>query len=134
MKKLAIALAVVISLSIASVAAAKQHEWRDGIVTNITSEAPGATPPAAETVFRYRMQRAYYWITTGNITYVLVNAWSVGFHSPKAPLNVTLNGKVKIAIEGKNAWILDDSGKQIERPIVAKIADAGAPPTAPAKE
>jgi hypothetical protein len=134
MKKLAKALAVVISLSVASVAAAKRHEWREGMVTKITSEAPGATPAAAETVFRYRIQRTYYWITTGNITYVLVNAWSVGFHAPKAPLNVTLNGKVKIAIEGKNAWILDDSGKRIERPIVAKIAEVIAPPTTPAKE
>jgi hypothetical protein len=105
----------------------KQREWRDGIVTKITSEAPGATPPAAETVFRYQIQRWYYWITTGNITYVLVNSWSVGFHAPKAPLKVTLNGKVKIAVEGKNAYILDDAGKQIKRPIVTKIAAAPTP-------
>lgn len=127
MKKLVIALAPSRLLSPTSTAAAKQHDWQDGTVTKITSEAPGATAPQAEIVFRYRINRAYYWIKTSNITYVLENAWSVGFHSPKAPLNVTLNGKIKIAIEGKNAWILDDSGKQIERPIVAKIAENNAP-------
>jgi hypothetical protein len=52
---------------------------------------------------------------------------SVGFHSPKAPLNVTLNGKVKIAIEKQNAYILDDSGKEIKRPLVAKIAKPAMP-------
>lgn len=122
-----VAVLVVISLSVASVGAAKQHEWQEGILTKITSEAPGALTPGAETLFRYRIKRSYYWITAGNITYVVVNSWSVGFHSPKAPLNVTLNGKIKIAIEGKNAYILDDAGKQIERPIVAKIAEAASP-------
>jgi Flp pilus assembly protein TadD len=105
----------------------KQREWREGIVTKITSEAPGATPPPAETVFRYQIQRWYYWVTTGNTTYILVNSWSVGFHAPKAPLNVTLNGRVKIAIDGKDAYIIDNSGKQIKRPVVTQIATAPAP-------
>jgi hypothetical protein len=39
-------------------------------------------------------------------------------------------GQVKIAIEGQNAYILDDSGKEIKRPIVSKIAE----PTAPASD
>jgi hypothetical protein len=78
----------------------------------------------AETVSRYHIKRAYYWIKAGNITYVLVNSWAVGFHAAKAPLNLTVNGKVKIFIEGQNAFVLDDSGMEIKRPIVAK--DCGA--------
>jgi hypothetical protein len=117
-----IALFVVIVLSVASLGFAKQHKWQEGTVAKITDDAPGVTRPAAETVFRYRIRRAYYCITVGNLTYVIVNSWSVGFHSPKAPLNVTLNGKVKIAIEGKDAYVLDEQGKEIKRPIVAKIA------------
>jgi len=66
-------------------------------------------------------------IKVGNITYVLVNSWSVGFHAPKAPLNVTLDGQVKTAVEGQNVFILDDVGKEIERPLVVNIADPAVP-------
>ncbi|HKO05161.1 MAG TPA: hypothetical protein VJW51_10445 [Candidatus Acidoferrales bacterium] len=118
----------------ASAAAAKKHDWQEGTLVDITSEAPGATAPAAETVAGYKIKRAYYWIKVENITYVLVNSWSVGFHAPKAPLNVTLNGKIKIAVEGKNVFILDDAGKEIERPLVAKIADPAAPADATTKK
>jgi hypothetical protein len=107
--------------------AAKPLEWQDGVLTEITSDAPGATAPGLETVFGYNVKRSYYWIRAGNITYVLVNSWAVGFHAPKAPLNVTLNGKVKIAIEGRNAYIIDNSGRKLERPIVTKIAEPASP-------
>jgi NAD(P)-dependent dehydrogenase (short-subunit alcohol dehydrogenase family) len=66
MRVLALMLAGVFLLSGASVAAVKKREWQDGTVVNITSEAPGTTAPGAETVFRYRIQRAYYWIKVGN--------------------------------------------------------------------
>jgi hypothetical protein len=116
-----------IVLVLSGALAAKEREWQDGTLVNITSDAPGATDPAAETVSRYHIKRAYYWIRAGNITYVLVNSWAVGFHAAKAPLNLTVNGKVKIFIEGQNAFVLDDSGKEIKRPIVAKIAEPAAP-------
>jgi hypothetical protein len=105
----------------------KHCQWQDGTLVNITDDAPGVASNAPETVYRYHIRRAYYWVEVGDMTYVLVNSWSVGFHSPKAPLNVTLNGKVKIAIEKQNAYILDDSGKEIERPLVAKIAQPATP-------
>jgi len=111
----------------ASVASAQPHQWRDGTLIKITDDAPGVASNAPETVYRYQIRRAYYWVKVGDMTYVFVNAWSVGFHSPKAPLNVTLNGKVKIAIEKQNAYILDDSGKEIKRPLVVKIAKAAPP-------
>jgi hypothetical protein len=101
---------------------ASKHEWQEGTVVDITSDAPGVTAPGLETAYGYHITRSYYWIKVGDITYVLVNSWSVGFHSPKPPLNVTLNGKIKIAIEGKNVIILDDAGKEIKRPLVTKIA------------
>jgi hypothetical protein len=122
MRILALFLAGAFLLSSGSVANAKKREWQDGTLVDITTEAPGVTAPALETTYGYHITRSYYWIKVGNVTYVLVNSWSVGFHSPKAPLNVTLYGKVKIAIEGKDAIILDDAGKEIKRPLVTKVA------------
>ncbi len=117
-------LILVLATLCASVAWAKPKpgDWQDGVLVNITDDAPGVASNAPETVYRYNIRRAYYWVKVGDMTYVFVNSWSVGFHSPKAPLNLTLNGKVKIAIEKQNAYILDDAGKEIERPLVLKIA------------
>jgi hypothetical protein len=30
---------------------------------------------------------------------------------------------VRIAIEGRNAYIIDDAGHEVERPIITKIAE-----------
>jgi hypothetical protein len=115
------------TLCASAVSAQPRHQWQDGTLVNITDDAPGVSTNAPETVYRYHIRRAYYWVKVGDMTYVFVNSWSVGFHSPKAPLDVTLNGKVKIAIEKQNAYILDDSGKEIKRPLVAKIAKPATP-------
>ena len=58
----------------------------------------------------------WYRIETEDTTYVL--AWS----RKKHPLNLTLRGQTKIAIDGQNAHILDDSGKDVKVPIAEKIA------------
>jgi hypothetical protein len=43
------------------------------------------------------------------------------------PLNITLNGKTELAIDGTNAHILDDAGKDVKVPIVLKVARADQP-------
>jgi len=124
MRVLALVLAGAFLLDATPATAGKKHDWQDGTLVDITDDAPGATQPGAETAWGYHIKRAYYWIRVGSMTYVLVNSWAVGFHSPKAPLNLTLNGKVKVAVEGKNVFLLDDAGKEVKRPLVTKIADA----------
>jgi hypothetical protein len=46
---------------------------------------------------------------------------------------VTLYGKTKIALDGTNAHILDDGGKDIKVPIVEKIARTQPPAETPSK-
>jgi hypothetical protein len=60
----------------------------------------------------------WYQVDTDDMTYTL--AWA----NKKYPLNVTLHGKVKIAMDsnGHDAHILDDSGKDIKLPIGSKVA------------
>jgi len=38
---------------------------------------------------------------------------------PQAP-DVTLNAKINIAIEGRDAFILDDTGREVKLPIAKK--------------
>jgi hypothetical protein len=56
------------------------------------------------------------WIETDDTVYVL------GPTITKEWLNVTLHGTTKIAIEGRNAHILDDAGKDKKMPIAEKVA------------
>jgi hypothetical protein len=71
----------------------------------------------------------YYWIETVDMIYVLEYAYNPavklpwpGQHSRSRTPNVTLNGKTKVAIDGHNAHILDDDGRDVKVPIYEKIA------------
>jgi hypothetical protein len=129
---IAVAVAFIIALSLPSVSAARDREWRQGTLVKITSEAPGAAAPPAEAGPKSRVQRSYYWITSGDFTYVLMNVWSsnpqaFGLHYPKTPLKITPKSTVKIATEGQVAYVMDNSGQQTKCPIVATIAGPPAP-------
>jgi len=58
----------------------------------------------------------WYKIETEDITYIL--AW----RDKKKPLNVTLHGRTKIWVDGSDAHVLDDGGKDVKLPIVEKRA------------
>jgi hypothetical protein len=101
-----------------SVAVANTRQWKDAKVANITSEAGGTVAaPIAGTMVRVPITKTFYWIETDDTTYVLGPAIT-----KSQILNVTLYGKTKIAIDGKNAHILDDEGKDRKVPIAEKIA------------
>ncbi len=123
---------VVILLS-ASVALANDRQWRDAKVTQISSssEDNGVVVGTVGTTVvggQIRSESTFYWIETADLTYVLAQTFNPArnWRRPK-PLNVTLNGKTKIAIDGTDAHILDDAGKDIKLPIVRKIARAPVP-------
>lgn len=60
----------------------------------------------------------YYYIETQDTKYILI--WANKSH----PLNVTIHGNTEICLDsnGKDAHILDDSGKDIKLPIAEKTA------------
>jgi len=68
-------------------------------------------------LFGVPITKTYYWIETEDTTYILGPAIT-----KRQMLNVTLYGKTKISIEGHNAHILDDDGKDKKMPIAQKIA------------
>jgi hypothetical protein len=64
--------------------------------------------------------KTYYRIETSDRVYVLVFAPGTGWHNRRPDL--VIHGHTKIAIDGQNARILDESGKEVKMPIVEKIA------------
>jgi hypothetical protein len=127
-------LALVLVLLTASVGLAdnNKRQWKDAKVAKIASsvEDNGAVVGTVGTTIiggRIQTSATYYWLETEDIIYVVAVTFTPtrmravqpnGGH----PLNVTLNGKMKIAIDGTNAHILDDAGKDVKVPIVEKIA------------
>jgi len=104
-----------------SSALAKPREWKPATVASITSSTDDrgvAVVPIGGGLYggHVYVTTVWYRIETEDTTYVL--AWS----RKKHPLNLTLHGQTKIAIDGQNAHILDDSGKDIKVLIAEKIA------------
>jgi hypothetical protein len=110
----------------ASVALANNRQWKDAKIINITSESGGAVAaPVGTMMVGVPITKTFYWIQTDDITYVLGPAIT-----KRQLLNVTLHGKTKIAIDGKNAHVLDDEGKDRKMPIAEKIARSEEPAAA----
>jgi hypothetical protein len=105
------------------VASAKNREWKDATVVAVrTSSSGSASMPVGTVSVTVPVNQTACWIKAGNITYVVScfpRAISNGWRCP----NLTVNGPTRIAIEGRNAHILDDDGKDRKVPIIAKIAE-----------
>jgi hypothetical protein len=128
---------------VASAASAKNRDWMDAVVSDArtgsagavgmttgTATSTGATSTGMATTVAVPVDQTYYWIATKDIIYVVScfpRAISNGWRCP----NVTVHGHTRISIDGRNAHILDDDGKDRKVPIVQKIAVDKSPQTKP---
>ena len=111
-------LACTIMVLVASVVVAGPRQWKDAKVTKISSEGGGAAAaPIGGVLVAVPITKTFYWIETEDLIYVLGPAIT-----KRQLLNVTLYGKTKIAIDGQNAHILDDEGKDRKIRIAEKVA------------
>jgi hypothetical protein len=111
-RKAALILAV-----LCSVALAKDHQWKDAKVIDITSEKGGAVVVPIAAVVGGPITKTFYWIQTPDTIYVLGPVLT-----RSQLLNLTLHGPTKVAIEGNSAHILDDHGIDHKIPVIEKVA------------
>jgi hypothetical protein len=104
-------------------ALAEDRQWKDATVAKVTAETTDGgvaiLPLGGGLVgVPIKHHKLFYHMETEDVTYVL--AWV----NKRNPLNVTLYGKTKIALDknGRDAHILDDAGKDVKLPISMKIA------------
>lgn len=120
------AAAVLLCLAMTALGATPRT-WVDAEVANITTgqrtgyavlPLGGGLIGAPLTAVRY-----FYWIQTPD-KIICVS------RKNQHPLNLTLHGKTKIAIDGSRAYVLDDDGKEVKMDIMSKAMrpkpDAGA--------
>jgi hypothetical protein len=108
--------ALIVAILWSSLALAKDYEWKDAKVIDITSERRGAVVVPIASLVGGSSTKTFYWIQTAETIYVL------GPVGKRQLLNVTLHEPTKIAIDGKIAHVLDDYGQDRKMPIAEKIA------------
>jgi hypothetical protein len=137
--------ALVLALFVPSVIAASPREWKNATVAAIaegTSDSGVAVAPVGTVWLGVRIMTDCigYRIETDDMIYILEYCYSPivqhpwpGQHSRERAPDVTLYGKTKISIDGHDAHILDDSGKDVKVPIMEKIARQPSPAQTPSK-
>ncbi|MGD0508543.1 MAG: hypothetical protein ABSA27_12145 [Terriglobales bacterium] len=121
MRRAALILAILCtSAALAPAALAKDkdkgYQWKDAKVIDITSDRGGAVVVPVAALVGVPVTKTFYWIQTNDTIYVLGPVLT-----KSQLLNVTLHEPTKIAIDGSNAHILDDYGKDRKLPIAEKI-------------
>lgn len=129
-------IALILVVLCATVALATDRQWTEAKVTRIASSLNDegvVVGTVGTTTIGGHIQSSsiYYWLETSEITYVVAvtyNPMRARFVQANGghPLNITLNGKTKISIDGTNVHILDDAGKDVKVPVVLKVARTAA--------
>lgn len=121
MNRMRLMILIIVFSVFCSTITAKPREWTSATVAAIDSRTENrgsAAIPVMGSLYFVPLSNTTVWyrIETDEKIYVL--AWSGKQH----PLNLTLYGQTKISIDGANAHILDDAGKDVKVPIVQRIA------------
>ena len=95
----------------------KDLQWQDAKLIDITTEPGGAVVVPIAALAGGPITKTFYWMQTNDTIYVLGPVLT-----RSQLLNVTLHGPTKLAIDGNNAHILDDYGKNQKLRIIEKIA------------
>ena len=111
---------LLLTMMVATASLAKTREWTTARVVDVSE-----TDVSGEV--RGEKNTTHYTIETDDMIYVLDYAYNPavkapwpGQHSKNRAPDVTVNAKTKIAIEGKDAYILDDTGREVKMPIAKK--------------
>lgn len=108
-----LALLLLVSFSVS--AKTKIRGWQPAIVTNIESRDAEIDKPNG---FIILTEEYRYTVETEDTIYTLRNVTRRLGH----PLDLTLHGKTQIAIDGSDAHLLDDAGKDVKLTIMLKEA------------
>ena len=107
---------LILTILCSSLVLAKDHRWSDAKVIDITCEKGGAVVVPVAALVGVPVSKTFYWIQTDDMIYVLGPVVA-----KRQLLNVTMYETTKVAIDGNNAHILDDYGKDKKLPVVEKV-------------
>jgi len=114
MKRLSLGLFLVCFLATICAGQKKGLDWKPATVAEITSTDDQIVKPNGFTI---PTTRIIYRFETADVSYLVRQV----IRRNGTPLNVTLHGLTKIAIEGMHIHILDDAGKDVKLPVIQKV-------------
>jgi hypothetical protein len=92
---------------------ASTRNWKEAMVINVTeTDVSGQLKVPTNTM--------HYTIETADTVYNADYSWKPGQRNATGAPNIAVNEPTKVAIEGKNVYILDASGKEVKLHIVGK--------------
>jgi len=105
-------------------ASAKTHDWKTGQVVGIDSIDSGSVSigsvSANMVTIRYSVQVGKILYSLDYSYYPAVKHPGPGQNSAKGAPDLTVNGTVLVSIEGKEAYVKDDDGRQIKLLVFKK--------------
>lgn len=105
---------VLILLLCSSVAFAKYRDWHDAVVTGMETRRGGAAAaPVGTMIIAVPIVFVHYMVETDSLRMDLFC---------RKTLNVTINKKTHVAVDGENAYLLDDSGREKKLRVAWKAA------------
>lgn len=110
MKKLRL---LMLTLLVATTSLAKTREWKTAKI-EATSETNVSWKMWGEKT------TMHYTIETDDTIFFADYTYKPGQHSDSHPPNIAVNALTKIAINGKHAYVLDVTGKEVKLHIVRK--------------
>lgn len=114
MRQISIAL-LLLAASLTAQGKDKDREWKDAVFVGTVSGSGGAAAmPIGGMIVAVPLTRTFYIVKMDHVTYSL--------RTSSRP-NLTVNGKIKFALDGHNAHILDEDNKDRKFSIVEKVAD-----------
>lgn len=109
-------LAVVVA---ASPAFGRDRDWQVATFLGFNSADRGtATMPVGNGTVTLPITSRNYWFRTDKLDYCLTFPARLSGRVP----DLTINGTVNIAIEGRHVYVRDDDGKQWKFSIITKVA------------
>jgi hypothetical protein len=105
---------LVLTMLIATASMAKTRDWKIATVV-ITSETDVSWP-----LFGAK-NTMHYTVETSDMIYFAEYAYKPDQHNNSRGPTLTLNVPTKVAIEGRHAYMLDVTGKEVKLHIVKKI-------------
>jgi hypothetical protein len=104
---------LMLTLLLATTSLAKTRDWKTAKI-EATSETNVSWKLWGEKT------TMHYTIETEDMIYFADYTFKPGQHSDSHPPNISVNALTKIAIEGRNAYVLDVAGKEMKLHIVRK--------------
>jgi hypothetical protein len=106
---------LMLTMLVATASLANTREWKTAMVVDASETDVSGELRGKRNIMHYTME-------TADMIYFVDYTYKPGQHNNSRAPDIAVNVQTKIAIEGKHAYILDVTGREVKLHIVKKTA------------